>query len=237
MNIDEHIESCLKFFEVEAAILDEILFIGAWARYFYRDHFKKSADYQARMLTKDLDILLSTKSIGAVKRVDVHEKLISAGFHAEFLRGNHIKYFRDALELEFLVPAKGAPSEKAVHVKQYNLNAIELPHLSMLWRSPISVRYGKFSVNVPDPMDFAIHKILISSRRAKPESAEQDRRDAEEVLYALNEGRDFEGNFKNSISTFAPNKKNLTAMRKGIDTFLIPTLREKVRLLFDSHFG
>ncbi len=227
MNINEHVESCLSFFGEEVGILDEILFIGAWARYFYRGLFQGEGRYQARLATKDLDILLSQRKKRAKRQVDVHKKLVESGYEKKFSHSGLIKYYRDALELEFLIPARGAPSDKPVNVEAYNLKAQELAYLEMLWRRPILVSYAGYDVRVPDPVDFAVQKLVISSRRAKGASAEQDRRDAEEVLYALSEKADFEMVVRERLGKL--NRKQMQAVKKGISTFLVPELREKLQ--------
>ncbi len=229
MNIDEHVEATLNFFDSDAGILSEILFVGAWARYFYRDLFKNLKTYQARMLTKDLDVLLHIKKKREKQKVDVHQRLIQAGYHAEFYPSNVIKYFRDDLELEFLIPTRGAPHDKAVQVEAYNVTAQELSYLEMLWDRPQSVRYGKYHLYVPHPLDFAIHKLIISFRRKKPASGEQDRRDAEEVLYALSHERDFDDIFQQTLLAIRKNRKTFKAVENGIATFILPSLRERLQ--------
>lgn len=229
MNIDEHVESVLRFFDSDAKILSEILFIGAWARYFYQDLFSGTGEYNARFVTKDLDILLNRKRKEQKQTVDVHQKLLAAGYQAEFLPNQLIKYRRGALDLEFLLPAKGAPREKAVHIRAYNLTAQELAYLEMLWSRPVSIRYGNYEVKVPNPFDFALHKLIISFRRANPRSGEQDRRDAEEVLYVLYKRDDFEAAFRETSDRL--NAKSMKAVRKGIDAFLVPGLRERLQEL------
>ena len=105
---------------------------GAWARYFYRELFDPSSGYRARMVTKDLDILVPREMARAARKVDVHAKLVTAGFEPIFARNGLVKYARDALELEFLLPAQGTPRDKPVEIKAYNINAQELAHLTLV---------------------------------------------------------------------------------------------------------
>ena len=225
-NINDYVEDCLRFFAVDAGILDDILFIGAWARYFYRDIFDSTSGYHARMLTKDLDILVPRELIRAKRKVDVHTKLAAAGFEPVFAQNGLVKYSRDALELEFLVPARGSARSEPVEINAYNINAQELAHLSMLVPNAICVPYGGYHVRVPDPVDYSLHKLVISQRRAKAASAEQDRRDAEEVLYPLSQQADFSNQFRERVKSLS--RKQRTAVTTGIETFTLPTLRDQL---------
>ncbi len=232
MNIDDHVESCLGFFKDEVGILDEVLFIGAWARYFYRSLFKGNADYQARLATKDLDVLLDRKKARHKKIVDVHQKLIEVGYQPTYYQSKLIKYHQDDLELEFLVPAVGSSRHQAVKVQAYNLIAQELPYLQMLWDHPAAVKYGRYEVNVPEPVTFALHKLIISVRRQKPASAEQDKRDAEEVLYALRNDSSFEERVQTAVARLK--RKALQGVRDGIETFVLPEFRDEMKRIIYS---
>ena len=225
-NINDYVEDCLRFFAEDAGILDEILFIGAWARYFYREIFDSTSGYHARMLTKDLDILVPRELIRAKRKVDVHTKLAAAGFEPLFTQNGLVTYSRDALELEFLVPARGSARNEPVAINAYNINAQELAHLSMLVPNAICVPYGGYQVRVPEPVDYSLHKLIISQRRAKVASAEQDRRDAEEVLYPLSKQADFEDQFCERIKALS--RKQRTAVTAGIETFALPKFREQL---------
>lgn len=232
MNIDDHVKEVLAFFDQEAGILGEILFVGAWARYFYRGYFTKNERYYPRLATKDLDILLTEKSKHQPLVVNVHQKLIDSGYDHEFLTEGLIKYSKEDLEIEFLIPTNG--EWKIVPVKAYNVKAQQLPYMGMLWNDPVEVQYDKFHVRLPNPYEYALHKLIVSQRRAKKPTGEQDRKDAEEVLTALAQRKDFQDELKRVYQENKFNSKTTKMIKKSITYFIIPDFRSNILAILND---
>ena len=55
----------------------------------------------------------------------------------------------------------------------------------MLARDTITAKVEDFSVTLPHPANFALHKLLISQRRPNPQKEEKDRDAAARILEAL----------------------------------------------------
>ncbi len=225
MNIENHIESTLADFD-KIGVLQDVLFIGAWARYFYKNHFSSKTKYHPRLATKDLDILLKENLKKKALVLDLHKKLIEVGYEPEFYQSKMIKYYKNELELEFLVPTHG--EKRVVSVKAFNVQAQELPYLGMLWSHPLTAKYGKYKVQVPDPLDYAIHKLIIAQSRAKKESKLQDIRDAEEVLAAFKIEGDLSREINVSLKEIQPNQKSKSKITKSLQEFLDPELRDQL---------
>ncbi|MCB1197266.1 MAG: hypothetical protein KDK51_02765 [Deltaproteobacteria bacterium] len=222
-SIENHVESVLEDFE-KIGILQDVLFIGAWARYFYKEHFKSETDYYPRLATKDLDILLPKEKAKQSLQIDLHQKLLEFGYQHQIFRNSLIKYYKNELELEFLLPTHG--SKRIVSVKALNIKAQQLPYLEMLWESPIHIRYGKYQVSIPDPYDFVVHKLIISSSRSVRQTKLQDIRDAEEVLVVLMQEKGFESKLSRVCIKYTKNKKAKSKVLKVLPFLLDPGLRK-----------
>ncbi|MDX8410944.1 MAG: GSU2403 family nucleotidyltransferase fold protein [Mariprofundaceae bacterium] len=72
------------------------------------------------------------------------------------------------VKVDFLTPAKGKESGKAVRVHQLGVHADQLKYLDYLIERPIQAalitKYGTL-VTVPRPARFALHKIIIATQR------------------------------------------------------------------------
>ncbi len=170
----------------KTGILDDLILIGSWCVYFYKDYFS-SIPYidQATIKTRDIDFLVDSPS-KIKKDVNIPELLKDLGF-VTIYRGNRgfIKLDHPDLILEFLVPEKGRGTDKPVPLSKFGLNAVALRFLTFLSKNTIKVKVGDFYVTLPHPANFALHKLIIFQRRTKKEKAEKDKNTAVEILKAL----------------------------------------------------
>ncbi len=65
------------------------------------------------------------------------------------------------------------------------MNAVALRFLSLLTDNVIKAKVEDFNIKIPHPVNFALHKLIISQRRLKEEKAIKDRNTAIEILKAL----------------------------------------------------
>lgn len=114
------------------------------------------------------------------------ELLKDLGFVTIF-RGSqgYIKLDHPDLILEFLTPEKGKGTDKPYPIPKLGMNAVALRYLGFLSSNTIKVKVNNFYVTVPHPANFALHKIIISKRRAREEKAIKDRNAAVSVLNSL----------------------------------------------------
>ncbi|MBI5143676.1 MAG: hypothetical protein HZA30_01220 [Candidatus Omnitrophica bacterium] len=169
-----------------AGILGDLILIGSWCVYFYKDYFF-GVPYidQTSIKTRDIDFLIDTPS-KIKKDVNIPELLKDLGF-VTIYRGNRgfIKLDHPDLILEFLVPEKGKGTDKPVPLSKLGLNAVALRFLTFLSSNTIKVRVEDFYVILPHPANFALHKLIIFQRRIKEEKAIKDRNTVVEILKAL----------------------------------------------------
>ena len=157
----------------KAGVLDELILIGSWCLYFYRFHFQDTPSIPP-VRTMDVDFLIPHIS-RIRKEIDIPVILKEEGFLPVFNRSNGIvKYNHPDLLVEFLLPELGKGGERAREIKNLHIKAVALRYLNLLLDHPLSVKYEGLEVRVPDPAVFALHKLIVSSRRAKAEKRAKD---------------------------------------------------------------
>ena len=181
-------ELCLEILRRfhKAQILDNLILIGSWCIFFYKDYFFSDSHIEHIVLkTRDLDFLVDAPN--KIKHaVDIPELLRDLGFVVDF-RGDkgYIKLDHPDLILEFLVPEKGRGIDRPYRIPALSINATALRFLDFLSANTIKVKIEDFYLTLPHPANFAFHKLIIFQRRAKKDKAEKDRNTAVEILKAL----------------------------------------------------
>ncbi len=162
-------------------ILQDIMLIGSWCLYFYQIEFDKSAQIQ-RVRTMDLDFLVpANKKIS--KEVDVPEILKQMGFIPTFNRSTGlVVYDHPDLRVEFLIPELGRGSDKPKTIEKLNIKAQSLRYLNLLMDYPRIISDDELHVKVPEPAIYALHKLIVSSRRKDAVKRDKDLEAATNLL-------------------------------------------------------
>lgn len=170
----------------KVGILDGLIIIGSWCLYFYKDYFENISYIDiATIRTRDIDFLVPIP-MRIKNEVDVPKLLKDLGFVIDFKGSEgYIKLDHPDLIVEFLVPEKGRGSGKPYKLPQLGMNATPLRFLNFLTDNVIRVKVAAFYINVPHPANFALHKLIIFSRRLKADKALKDKNTAIEILKAL----------------------------------------------------
>jgi len=156
-----------------AGILQELMLIGSWCLYFYRLEFEKVAAFPA-IRTLDVDFLIPHPR-HLKKEANVPSLLKGMGFVPTFNRSSGlVVYDHEELRVEFLVPELGKGSQKPQDVKTLGVKAIGLRYLNLLTEHPRIVIYQKLHIKVPEPAAFALHKLIIGTRRLNKDKAKKD---------------------------------------------------------------
>jgi hypothetical protein len=167
-------------------ILDDLILIGSWCIYFYKEYFNNlSYIDQAAIRTRDIDFLID-KPAKIKHAVNIPELLQDLGF-VTILKGRegYVKLDHPDLMLEFLVPERGKGVDKPVPLSKLGMNAVALRFLNLLTDNIIKIRVEDFTISMPHPVNFALHKLIIFQRRFKEEKAIKDRNAAIDILRAL----------------------------------------------------
>lgn len=183
-------ELCLEILRRfhKTGILDGFILIGSWCVYFYRDYFR-NVPYinQTTLRTRDIDFLID-KPTKIKHSVNIPELLKDLGFVTIF-RGSkgYIKLDHPDLILEFLVPERGKGTDKPFPLSKLGINATALRFLNFLAENTVKVKVEDFTITLPHPVNFALHKLIIFQRRQKEDKAIKDRNTAIEIIKALME--------------------------------------------------
>ncbi|MCM8783301.1 MAG: nucleotidyltransferase domain-containing protein [Candidatus Omnitrophica bacterium] len=167
-------------------ILDDLILIGSWCIYFYKEYFS-NVPYieQAAIRTRDIDFLIA-KPAKIKHTVNIPELLKDLGF-VTILKGRegYVKLDHPDLMLEFLVPERGKGTDKPVPLTKLGINAVALRFLNLLTDNIIKIKVEDFTISMPHPANFALHKLIIFQRRLREEKAIKDRNAAIDILKAL----------------------------------------------------
>lgn len=181
-------ELCLEILRRfnNAGILDDFILIGSWCAYFYNEYFSDTPYLDRTTIkTRDIDFLIDNPA-RIRQKVNIPSLLADLGFVTVFKGSKgYIKLEHPDLILEFLVPEKGRGTDKPHPLPKLGMNAVALRFLSFLSAKTIRVKVEDFSVTLPHPANFALHKLIIFQRRSKEEKALKDRNTALEILRAL----------------------------------------------------
>lgn len=165
-------------------LLDHLVVVGSWCNYIYRDYFK-SDTYQSTIRTRDIDLLIILP-IRMPEQVNFMDIIDDLGF-VESLVGDegYTRYVHPELIIEFLIEEKGKGFSKPVYIENLGVTPQPLRFLGLLESGKIKINFKGLSVYVPHPANFALHKLLISSRRKEGYKAEMDRRQGIKLLRDL----------------------------------------------------
>ena len=154
-------------------VLDEFLLIGSWYGYFYSIHAGREIP-RTYLKTRDMDFLISNP--GKVRKaVDVAALLKDLGFLME-IRGEGVtRMIHPQLMLDFLAPEKGRGGESFIPIKGMGINAASIRYLTMLSDNPIVVRHSGINIRLPNPVNYGLHKIIVSTLRTKKDKIDRDR--------------------------------------------------------------
>ena len=96
------------------------------------------------------------------------------------------KFTKEGFEIEFLIHRKGGKETDKELVKQYNITAMPLPFIDMLFNSPITVDMGNYRIRIPSPESMFIHKLIIAQRRKSSAKKENDLSQCRTLIPSLN---------------------------------------------------
>jgi hypothetical protein len=183
-----------------SGVLDGLVLIGSWCVPFYENYFGKSP---VVLKTRDLDFLVPRpERISAV--TDVPKLLEDLGFVVEYdTSQGHMRLMHPELIVEFLVPEKGKETRSPFPLPKLGLNAQPLRFLNILCANTLCVKIGDVAVTLPHPVNFTLHKLIISGRRGRADKAVKDADTALRLLEALLHRGD-EDIVRSTFLSFAP---------------------------------
>jgi len=150
----------------------------------YEDFFT-GIDYAPGIRTRDIDFLVPIP-FHFDHDVDLDAILRDLDFVVHLKgRDGCMQFVHEELMLEFIVPERGRGSDKPFAIPALGVNAQQLRFMDFIADNKIRVRFGGTIVAVPHPVNFALTKLMVSTRRKLPVKCENDQRQAVQVLRAL----------------------------------------------------
>jgi hypothetical protein len=142
--VEKQYSLCLKVLQrlKKAGVLDEIMVIGSWCIYFYKNYFA-DADYTSSIRTRDIDFLIPRR-LKLKGHIDLPVLLEDLGFVVDFSRKGAIRLVHPELIIDFVAPETGKGGDKPFPVPQLGLNAQKLRFLEILLDNPIKIGVGDF---------------------------------------------------------------------------------------------
>jgi hypothetical protein len=169
-------ELCLEIYRrfAAAGILNEVILIGSWCLPLYQEQLKPATSLPA-IKTRDIDFLVPNPRKIKIK-TDVAKLVENLDFVMQY-KGDlgYMSLQHPALIIEFLVPQKGRGIDRPYPLPQFGINAQRLHMLDFLAKNTIKVGIEDFSITIPHPVNYALHKLLVAPKRTKIDKRNKDR--------------------------------------------------------------
>jgi len=156
----------------ECGLLPHLMIIGSWSEYVYSQAFDDKL--LAGFRTQDMDILIPNIRVPR-KGVNIYSELQKRGFvYQEDIVSGIGKFFGGrGMEVEFLARAFGQGDLKVVVPCLNGLVVPSIRSLDILTKHPLPLTIRGYTVIVPEPAAYVLHKLLINNQR-KPAKQEKD---------------------------------------------------------------
>lgn len=214
----QQVGKILKVFSDNGLFEEGVELIGSWCFQLYQKHLGAP---RFPLLTQDIDFLIPNPFRGQEHK-DFLDQLSALGFSHSFRKDGSLYLWTADFKIEFITPNKGRGVDSAIFVKQLGLRAIPLRFVNFLLEDPITIKEGEIKVRVPKPVNFCLHKLIISSRRRKKEKLLKDLQHAVSVSVIVPPGE--------MLSTFKSLPRNWQKTIAGV----LATAGEKLPLMAED---
>ena len=204
----------------ENNILDKIVLVGSWCIPLYKDYFS-AVRYYTPIRTRDIDFMIPLRTKFAPGG-SIPAMLRDLGFviTVDSLSGN-MKLEHHEFSVEFLVPDIGRGLPSPHNIPSLNINAQPLRYLNLLADKLITVKVSSIDLRVPHPALFALHKLIVSGRRTKPEKQEKDVSDGLRIMHALVDIKDTDYLIEKYRSLPASWRKEILSVLEGEEELVL----------------
>ena len=175
------VRKILRVFDKHGLWDQGIELIGSWCFVLYQKHFGVR---QFPFRTPDIDFLVPVPYKGK-KKIDLFNLLEPLGFKTGFNSDGSMYLWNAELKIEFIVPERGKGTDGPKYVEKLLLKAVPLRFMDMLLKDPVQIEDRGIKILVPNPVAFAVHKLLISARRKNKAKKLKDLEQALLVLDAV----------------------------------------------------
>lgn len=166
----ETIKIILKTFADNNLFNEGVELIGSWCFQLYQKHLGAKS---FPLRTQDIDFLIPNPYKGK-KHLGFIKQLEELGFKCDFKRDGSLYLWNAELKIEFITPEKGRGADSSIRIKKLGINAIPLRFVSLLLDNPITIVEDGIKIQVPNPANFCLHKLIVASRRRRIDKGLKD---------------------------------------------------------------
>ncbi|MEW6665950.1 MAG: GSU2403 family nucleotidyltransferase fold protein [Thermodesulfobacteriota bacterium] len=154
----------------EVGFFDRSLLIGSWVMPLCRELY----GVHHLLRTLDIDFAVHLAHPQMYMRADLERLITDLGFVGFMTAGGIQKFTAAGYEVEFTADRPGGREIDAVAVREWNVNALPLPFVSILTGFPETAEIEGFTIRIPIPEAYFIHKLIVAPRRRTVEKREKD---------------------------------------------------------------
>ena len=148
-------------------VLPYLILIGSWVEYVYQTSVYYEG-FRSNFRTMDVDFLIPNLRRPSQKKVNLCSIMERYNYLVQQRLPDGLTKFSKAagpLEVEFLTKEMGAGQIEPYNVENLGIRVEGLRHLDILSRHTISLVVQSYSITIPVPPAYILHKLIINSKR------------------------------------------------------------------------
>jgi hypothetical protein len=149
---------------------DESMLIGSWVMPLYQEVF--GINYSLRTL--DIDFAVKFIHPDSDRQADLEKLITNLGYIPIIMRSGIRRFTHENFTIEFVIHRKGGRDDDVVLVRRWNITALPLPFIDLLFSFPFIADFGDFKIRAPIPEAYFVHKLITSQRRRGESKKDKD---------------------------------------------------------------
>ena len=164
----ETLEELLRAMGSAGFFMNGIL-VGSWVFVLYGSIY----DIEYPIRTFDIDFAIPPEMSLTRIGFDLEEVITGLGYLPVTEHTGWRRYTKEGFGVEFITNRRGSRDGVDI-IKPWNITALRLPFLDLLFESPITVDLPGVRLRVPSPESLFLHKLIISQRRTETTKTQKD---------------------------------------------------------------
>ena len=195
----------------DALFFEESMLIGSWVMPLYKEAF----DIPYTLRTLDIDFAVKLVASDTGHETDLEKIMTGLGYIPVILQSGICKYTRENFSIEFVVHRKGGSDDDVVAIRKWNINAVPLPFIDILFDFPFTADFGDFRLRAPIPEAYFVQKMITAQRRPNESKRDKDLEQCSVIARRIDADRLTE--VVGTLKLGAKSKKALFESCKAID--------------------
>lgn len=146
----------------KAGFFSHGLLIGSWPMLIYSEYFTLPYGLATNDIDFAVDNAVKIPTTGGETIPQILERL---GYTSVLDYSGIETFLQGTFEVEFITHRRGGAAPSAVVIPPWKVSAQPLPFIDLLFIRPITVDIEDFTVRIPSPEAFMLHKLIIAQRR------------------------------------------------------------------------